>query len=91
MTKTNQRVATITERSFDAEGVMVGDKVSYQEEKLSDIKSGTKVVAEVDKNKKGVYLYDPPYLTAQTFTGMSLIRVKTSKVLGIAMSLKRDL
>ena len=87
----NMFALTITENSFDADGIFAGDEVICVPESEQPLENGSKVVALIEGEKAGVYAYHPPYLTTQSTTGQGPIKLTTAEILGVAVKVQRDL
>lgn len=86
-------VVEITESSFDANGVMAGDNVVVLPEKEQPLEPNSKVVAMNDQGKAGVYMYNPPYLTTASTSGLGPLKLDSTdmKVIGTAIQVQREL
>ena len=86
-------VVEITESSFDANGVMAGDTVVVLPEKEQPLEPNSKVVAMNDQGKAGVYMYNPPYLTTASTSGLGPLKLDSTdmKVIGTAIQVQREL
>lgn len=86
-------VVEITESSFDANGVMSGDHVVVLPEKEQPLEPNSKVVAMNEQGKAGVYMYNPPYLTTASTSGLGPLKLDSTdmKVVGTAIQVQREL